>query len=84
MKIKAIYEIKTQSRKEVMDMKAKVTIFKVKIGQIKNFLSVNDLKAWQNMNITYDYESDVRKDTNWKELSNYNYSITKLLFLTVN
>jgi len=84
MKIKAIYEIKTQSRKDVMDMKAKVTIFKVKIGQIKNFLSVNDLKAWQNMNITYDYESDVRKDTNWKELSNYNYSITKLLFLTVN
>ncbi|MCX8093510.1 MAG: hypothetical protein N3E50_05015 [Candidatus Goldbacteria bacterium] len=65
-------------------MKAKVTIFKVKIKQVKNILSVNDLKSWQNLNIIYDYESDIKKNTNWDELSKYNYSITKLLFLTVN
>jgi hypothetical protein len=67
-----------------MKMKAKVTIFKVKIAQVKNFLSVKDIKLWQNMNIIYDYESDIKKDTNWNELINYNYSITKLLFLTLN
>jgi len=67
-----------------MNMKAKVTIFKVKIGQVKNFLSVNDLKAWPQMNVTYNYLSDIKLATNWKELKNYNNSITKLLFLTVN
>jgi hypothetical protein len=65
-------------------MKAKVTIFKVKIGQVKNLLSADNIKSWPKMNIIYDYESDIKKDTNWKELINYNYSITKLLFLTPN
>lgn len=65
-------------------MKAKVTIFKVKIDMVKNLLTVNDIKSWQNINATYDYKSDIKKQTNFKELSDYNYSITKLLFLTVN
>lgn len=65
-------------------MKAKVTIFKVKIGQVKNLLSADNIKSWPKMNIIYDYESDIKKDTNWKKLINYNYSITKLLFLTPN
>jgi hypothetical protein len=65
-------------------MKAKVTIFKVKVCQVKNFLSIDDIKSWKNINLAFDYESDIKKDTNWKELSGYNYSITKLLFLTLN
>lgn len=67
-----------------MKMKAKVTIFKVKIGQVKNFLSVSNIKEWPQMNVTYNYLSDIKISTNWKELKSYNYSITKLLFLTVN
>ncbi|MBP7791708.1 MAG: hypothetical protein KA120_01455 [Candidatus Goldbacteria bacterium] len=65
-------------------MKAKITIFKVKVWQVKNFLSIDDIKSWKNINVTFDFESDIKKDTSWKELSGYNYSITKLLFLTVN
>ncbi len=67
-----------------MDMKAKVTIFKVKIGKVKNFFSVEDIKSWEKFIIPYGIESDIKIDTNWKELKNYNYTITKLLFLTVN
>lgn len=72
------------TKKGLTNMKVKVAILKVKIEQIKNLISLNNIKVWQNLNVIYEYKSDIKKEINWKELSNYNQSIAKILFLTLN
>jgi hypothetical protein len=71
-------------QKGMMDMKAKVTLFKVRVKEASKVLSVADISEWMHMEQNLNHYSDIRKTTGDAVLDDLNPAATKVIYISVN
>ena len=68
----------------MMDMKAKVAFFKVRVKEASKVLSVSDIFDWPKMPQNFTHYSDIRKDSGEPPLEDVPEAATRIIYISVN
>ncbi len=65
-------------------MKARVTLFKVRVKEASKILSVADISEWLPMERNFAHYSDIRKTSGEEALESLDPAGTKVIYISVN